>query len=174
MIYGTIEKEVEFECSALDKYDTQYLEAPIEENFDTIKAYLFEKRFDVAYSPLSWVLEKGAREFMYDLEDKWNHNQIDTYELYHNEEFLEFVKNYEKLELDEQEFLDMFEEFYEECREDLTWNYSKQELKDLKDEYHYGIDVSGHVDDWYEERDIDIDEILEDYFDDEEDEEVDE
>ena len=68
----------------------------------------------------------------------------------------------------------MFEEFYEECRDDLIWNYSKQELKDLRDEYRYGIDVSGQCDDLYEERDIDIDEILEDYFDDEEDEEVDE
>lgn len=175
MIYGTIEKSIEFECSALDKYETQYVEVPIVENFDTIKAYLFEKRFDVPYKELSWVLEKGAREFIRDLEDKWNHNEIDTYSLYHDEDFLEFVKNHEleELEYDEEDFLEAFEDFYNDCYNDLVYS-SKQELEELKDEYRYGIEVSGAFEtkDWYESRDIDIEEILDDYFEDEE--EVDE
>lgn len=171
MIYGEMTKEVELRCVALDKYDYKEVSVPIEEDFKTILAYLFKKRFDVAYNEMSWYLEKGAREFVRDLEDKWLHNEIDTFDLYHNDEFLEFYKEFNdiKIELDEDEFIDAFEEFYDDCKDEVAW-MSKEELEELKEDYKYGIEVEGEFGDYYRSEDIDIDEFLEELEDDEEDE----
>ena len=173
MIHGTVKKTIEFECPAIDEYDTKYLEVPIEENFDTIKAYLFEKRYEVPYTDTTWLIEKDAREFMRDLEDKWNHNEIDTFSLYRDEDFLEFVRKHERIDIDQDELDDMFEDFFDECRDKLIYQFSRQELEDLRDEYNYGIEVNGYYDNWNRSSDIDIDELIEDNFDDEEEEEDD-
>ena len=71
MVYGTKFKLAEFECYALNKNFVEEIEAPIFENFDTIRAYLFKQRFDKPYNELSWYLEDGAKDFVRELEDKF-------------------------------------------------------------------------------------------------------
>lgn len=64
----------------------------IQEGFQDIFEYMFEKRYGSAYDPLNWYLERGAGDMYDELMDRWVHNQVDTFGLYgHDQGFLDFL-----------------------------------------------------------------------------------
>lgn len=54
--------------------------------------YLFKEKYGKEYSPLSWYLEDGAREFVKDIEDSWLRNEIDEYGMLQDLALRSFLK----------------------------------------------------------------------------------
>ena len=174
MIYSGVSKHVVFSCEDLDQEEEYDMAIPITEDFKDILAYLFEKRFEVPYTETGWLIEPGAREFVNDLENKWLHNEIDTFELYHDSDFLEFLSKHSNATIDE-ELEDAYSDFLFACE----WSVramSKRALKDLIEETCGTVDVEAYIDGEPQHfiRDtIDLEDIYDEEYDDEEDEEED-
>ena len=178
MIYSGVSKHVEFSCDELDMHDEFDLEIPIQEDFNDILSYYFEKKYEVPYTETSWVLEKGAREFVCDLEDKWLHNEIDTFALYHDRDFLNFLErkdlNTGFTVLDE-ELERNYRDFVWECESEAR-SMSKASLKDLIDEKCGSAYIEAYIDDEpqdFIEDSIDLEEIYEEEYGDDEEEDED-
>ena len=153
-------------CSAfnIDGYET--FDICIDENLQDIIAFLYYKKYDKPYNELSWYLEEGAREFVKDIEDQWLHNTLDTFSLYKDEEFLEFLSECYTDELDEEQLEDLMEEFKDKVKDeldDLEWRDAKYlnetEGPDIDiwvGPLHESIDLDDYIEDhkWlYEEED---------------------
>lgn len=84
------------EIEDLEEYDIDiYYEDyayQIYENFKDIFPYLFQEKYHIPYNELSWHLEEGALEMYRELENKWLNNELDTFTLYHDEDFLTYLK----------------------------------------------------------------------------------
>ena len=179
MIYSGVSKHVEFSCEDLDVYDEFDVEIPIQEDFKDILAYYFEKKYEVPYTDTGWVIEKDAREFVKDLEDKWLHNEIDTFTLYHDRDFLDFLESRDLntgwTPLDD-EIEDAYRDFLNECESEARI-MSKSQLKDLIDETCGDVDVEAYIDgvqqDFIQDT-VDLEDIYDDEYGDDEDEEEDE
>ena len=179
MIYGGVTKHVQFSCDDLDMYDDYTIDIPVQEDFKDILAYYFEKKYEVPYTETGWVIEKGAREFVRDLEDKWFHDEIDTFTLYHDRDFLNFL---ERRTLDtnwsilEEDLEDNYRDFLSDCESEAR-SMSKEALKELI-EYTCGeCDVDAYIDDEWQHfavDKVDLEEIYEDEYGDDEYEEEDE
>lgn len=63
----------------------------IEENLQDIIEYTYEKHFYKKYNYLNYYLEEGARKFIKDIEDSYWSNKLDTYELYNDYRFIEWL-----------------------------------------------------------------------------------
>lgn len=64
----------------------------IDENLNDVIDYMFIQKYNRPYeNNLGWYLEDGAKEFVKDIEDKWWHNKLDTYTLYHDYKFLDYL-----------------------------------------------------------------------------------
>lgn len=75
----------------INLYDYSYV---VEEKLDDVVDYLFLKKYNKKYKKnLSWCLEEGAVEFVKDIENKWWHNELDTYELYQDSDFINYLKD---------------------------------------------------------------------------------
>ena len=78
-------------CEALSIEDfTNWSFVPtVKENLDDVVSYLYEKQFNVPYKENEWWLEKGAKEFVVNLEEQYSSNKLNLWDFYHNEDFLE-------------------------------------------------------------------------------------
>lgn len=77
----------------------------ITENIRDIVHYLFYKKYNKKFNDLSWFLEEGARDFVKDIEHQWWKNEFDSFKLYHDDDFLEFLKDEYMYEA-ERQFID--------------------------------------------------------------------
>ena len=180
MIYSGGLAHVHFCCDELDMEDEFDIEVPVQENFKDILAYYFEKKYEVPYSETSWVIEKDARGFVRDLEDKWLHNEIDTFTLYHDSEFLEFLNNRGIDDSDnyvDDVVEDAYQDFLRECEDECRFHMSAKDLKTLVDDNYGTIYVEMYIDNMYYSpihNEIDIEEIYDEEYGDWEDEEEEE
>lgn len=167
----SITLKVYCECDGLDMHDEKDYELPIQENLDDVKAYLFFKKYGKCYNELSWALEPGAREFVKEIEDSWNANTFDSFSLYHDQEFMEFIRDviYDDYELTEEQLEDLVEEYKEDIDSELG-GMSKEDIQYLNDAWGPELEFwVGSV-----RGDIDLDEYIEDHawlWDDEEEDE---
>ena len=90
-------------CEALGEYyPASYSKKLVQEDLKDALPYLYEKEFGTPYRELGWWLIPGAKEFVKDLEDKWNKNKLDLSYLYKNKDFLAtLVPKYSGEELEE-------------------------------------------------------------------------
>lgn len=169
MVYS-ITVKVRCECDGLNMWEDKDYDVSFTEDLDDVIAYLFYKRYGKYYNELSWYLEEGAREFVKGIEDSWNANTFDAFSLYHDPEFLEFIRTvkFDDYEISE----DDLEEVLEDWKEDI-----EDELDGMtKDDLQYLIDTEGSWLGYYAgslRGDIDLEEYMEDHswlWDDEEDE----
>lgn len=124
-----VDVEVYCECEALNINELRYLTVNVDENLKDIVAFLFYKKYDKYYNELSWYLEPGAKEFVNELEQAWLNDAIDTFELYHNPEFLDFLSDNFPDNFTEDEIEDFLEQFEDEIaaeldsldEEDIAW-----------------------------------------------------
>ena len=177
MVYKGVSKHIEFSCDYLDVYDEFDIEVPVTESFRDVLAYLFEKKYDKPYSELSWYLEEGAKDFVKDLEDKWLHNEIDTFTLYHDRDFLDFLESRDIswTPLDN-EIEDAYQDFLNECEWEAR-RMSKSQLKDLIDETCGTVEVEAYIDgmpQYFVQDTIDLEDIYDEEYGDDEDEEEEE
>lgn len=92
LLFNGEEVYLEYE-EDLDAFnDSGLFDYYVEEELKDIIKYLFLKKYHKAYRELGWWLEDGAKEFVKDIENKYYHNEFDSYELYHNYKFLDFLK----------------------------------------------------------------------------------
>ena len=175
MIYNGISKHVLFICEDLDLDSEFDIDVKVSENFKDVLAYLYKKRYEKEYDELSWYLEDGARDFYSDLENKWLHDEIDTFTLYHDNDFLEFLSG---RVCDDSSLNDEIEDAYQDFLNECEWEargMPKSQLKDLIDETCGDVDVEAYIDgvpkDFIHDT-INLEDIYEDeYGDDEEEEE---
>ncbi len=68
-------------------------EYDVEQCFDDILRYLYAKRFDREYLPLSWHLEPGAKDAVNAWEAMWERNEIKEMDYYtaRNPDFLDWL-----------------------------------------------------------------------------------
>jgi len=80
----------------LSKYDTVSFTYDVREELEDVIDYLFIQKYDRPYkSNLGWYLEDGAKEFVKNIEDKYWHNTLDTFTIYHDPKFIEYLtENY--------------------------------------------------------------------------------
>lgn len=65
----------------------------VNENLDDIIDFYFLKEYGKKYKDsTNWYLEKGAKEFVKNLETLWFKNEIDTWKLYHDYDFISYLK----------------------------------------------------------------------------------
>jgi len=180
MVYNCFSKHVEFSCDDLNMQDEFDVDIYTQENFKDILAYYFEKKYEVPYTETSWVLEKDAREFVRDLENRWLNDEIDTFTLYHDESFLNFLKH-RNLENDWREN-EQLDDAYRDFLSDCEWEaraLSKSELKELIDmcwgSIKVNVVIDGESKDFMPDE-LDLEEIYDEEYgdEDEEDEEEDE
>lgn len=163
-MYVKVKKDIVLECQDLDTYDVVTEDVTVGENFDDVLAYLYQKKYNKEYNELSWYLEDGAKEFVYDLEDKWLHNDIDTFDIYHNEEFLDFLNSHTKVEIDDDTLEDVFYDFYSQCESQISW-MSQEELERFINALGYSeIVVTAYCDGHYRSRELDLRDYLEDVY----------
>lgn len=115
-------------CNALNMNDEKTFSITIDEDVKDIIAYLFYKKYDKPYNELSWYLEDGAKEFVKDIEDKWSSNTLDTFSLYQDREFLEFLSERYADEVTQEQM----EEFLEEYKDDVKDELDDMEWVDIK------------------------------------------
>ena len=160
--------KVQCECDALNMFDTLDFDLPIQEDIKDVIAYLFYKKYDKVYDEFSWYPEDGAKEFVKSIEDSWNDNTFDTFTLYHDTKFLDFLKwRYDDPEISEDVMEDLLEEFREDIEDELC-GMSKVDLKYLLEtegsEFDYWVgnakgifDLEDYIDDhswlWEDEED---------------------
>ena len=94
--------KVTYCCSEFeeDDYVDSYL-YDIDVSLQDIVEYAFESNYLIEYDPLKWYLEKGSREFVNNIENKYMRNEIDEHELSQDKSFIEFLKNKYKDEVEE-------------------------------------------------------------------------
>lgn len=64
----------------------------VEESFDDVFEYHYEKRYGHKYNPMNWYLDEGAKEMYKEMESLWLSNKIDTFGLYyHDRDFNDFL-----------------------------------------------------------------------------------
>jgi len=158
-------------CSALNMDGEESFTIAVDEDLQDIIAFLYYKKYEKPYNELSWYLEDGAKEFVKDIEDKWLHNTLDTFSLYQDPEFLEFLSDWYTDELTEEQLEDLMEEY----KDDVMDEIDDLEWKDLK----YLNETDGpEIDIWVGplHESIDLEDYIEDHewLHDEEDEEEDE
>ena len=78
--------------SGVEKHISGEYNLVIGEELQDVVEYMFEKEYNKVYNPLSWYLEEGAKEMVKEVESLWWNNALDTYPLYHDYDFLEFLK----------------------------------------------------------------------------------
>lgn len=101
--------KVELTLEDIDNYDSDLMERyeehdlwidlpvhtlDIVEDFEDILTFLFEQEFNVPYHINSYTLEKGGKEFVLELENKWFKNELDVFALYtENEAFKQWLES---------------------------------------------------------------------------------
>lgn len=156
------------ECAELDIDEEIEVESYIEEDLNMLIAYFYQKHFGVPYRELGWWLEEGAKEFVKDIEDKWLHNEIDSFELMRDTEFQQFIQDNYTADVSEDAIEDELDFLREDCISELE-DMTTDELRNLP----YYIDYSVSCGDIYKYGDIDVEDIIEDRDEDEESEEDD-
>lgn len=63
----------------------------VSENLQDIIEYLYKLTFHKDYGPLNWYLEDGAKEFVKQLEKDWWSNKLDTFTLYEDFHFKDWL-----------------------------------------------------------------------------------
>jgi len=82
----------EYDCEIhIDEYNN--ITYNLEENLEDIISYEFERKYSKPYNPLTYYLEPGAKEFIKFLENDYYNNHLDTFGLYHNFEFRDWLKD---------------------------------------------------------------------------------
>ena len=104
-----------------DDYESNYT-YKVDLELQDIIEYLFKEKYGKDYSPLSWHLEDGAREFVRDIEDSWLRNEIDEYDMLRDLSLKDFLKEKYK------------EDVAEVCATEHLW-YLRDEHN--LDDYHY-------------------------------------
>ena len=169
MVYS-ITAKVHCECDGLNMWEDKDFNIKINPDLKDVIAYLFYKKYGKPYNELSWYLEDGAKEFVKGIEDSWNANTFDEFSLYHDHEFLGYLKKmYENEEVDEDDLEELLDDWKEDIEDELD-GMTKADLQYLRDtEGQYLEYYAGSL-----RGDIDLDEYMEDHawlWDDEEDEE---
>lgn len=144
------------ECYELDIEEDIEVESYVEEDLKMLIAYFYQKHFGVPYKELGWWLEEGAKEFVKDIEDKWMHNEIDSFELMRDNDFLEFIKENYMADVDEDTLEDELDTLRYEVLDTLD-DMTTDELENLS----YYVDYSVSCGDVYKSRSIDIEDIIE-------------
>ena len=105
-------------CDDDDDYDTAIgtVHYTVTEDIKDIVPWLYEQHFGVPYRELGWWLEPGAKEFVKKIEDDYWHNRLDTYPIYHDYHFFEWLKERQK---DSQEVYDLIKEEIENLKDEL-------------------------------------------------------
>lgn len=158
MVYNiTVHIEYGADCDYPDVYGVADSELPITENIDDVIAYLFEERYGKPYDEMTWFFEKGAKDFVKDIKDRWYSNEFDALGLYSQPEFIEFLgKRYEGTDTED---YDLLSEVVDDVQYALS-DMSESELKSLIQEQGNHITVyAGTL-----TRSIDLEECLYDLY----------
>lgn len=124
-------------CQDIDFQQNLYTKRVlVSEDLKDALPYLYEKHFGVPYDELSWWFEKGAKEWVKEIEDKWFHNQLDLSELYKDKDFLSDLSS-EYMDSDNLDIDDLKDDFEDSLRYELEM-LSNEELKEL---YEYSSSV---------------------------------
>ena len=168
MVYS-INKSITCSCDPLYDLESTYdVSVTFSEDFKDVLAYLFQKEYGVYYNDTTWLLEPNAKEFVKDLEDKWLRDEIDTYTLYHDDDFLEFMSK--RVEVDDTTLMNELNNFKDDVELELRC-WTKRELSDLIEDHGYKLIVEIVGENLYLQDFIDVGEIYDEVDDDEEDEE---
>ena len=119
--------------------------------------FLFYKKYDKPYSDLSWYLEDGAKEFVKAIEDSWNANTFDSFTLYHDQDFLEYLAKYWDGGFDEDTLSTILDDLREDVIEELE-SLNKADIEYIIDTY--GDDLVFSVDELQDT--INLEDFLED------------
>ena len=63
------------------------------ESLQDIIEYKFQDKYGKPYDEHNWYLEDGAESFVKDLTNKWWENSFNTFELYHDIDFKDWLLN---------------------------------------------------------------------------------
>ena len=116
-------------------YEDMDFDYSVEQNYEDIFNYEFEKEFGVKYNYLTEALYPEHKHFVKDFESKCNKNQIHYYEYYttHNFDFLDWLKD--KYEEDAR---DAFNDYIDEDEIDDWWyELSEEEKKEIYEENNW-------------------------------------
>lgn len=136
-----VDVEVCCECEALNINELRYFTVSVDENLKDIIAFLFYKKYDKYYNDLSWYLEPGAREFVNELEQAWLADALDTFELYHNPEFLDFLSDNFPDNFSQEELDDFLDQFADEIATELD-NLDEEDIDWIINNYGEDIEYS--------------------------------
>lgn len=124
----TLEDINNYDSDLMERYEEHdlWIDLPnhtlhIVEDFEDVLAFLFEQEFHVPYHINSYTLEKGGKEFVLELEDKWFKNELDTFKLYTEDEiFKQWLESRYIAKLDiKTEMLEEITQFMESELEDV-------------------------------------------------------
>lgn len=102
----------------------------IDVDLQEILEYLYYKRYNKFYNPLSWYLEDNAKEFVKSIEDDWFHNRLNDIELSQNKDFISYLKHKYRVDA-----LDKYEK-------SVNLNSIESEMMDyIDDNFDVDIDV---------------------------------
>lgn len=164
-MYYTAKIPIKLSCDELNIWEERDdYSFTFSEDFNDVFAWMFQEKYNVKYGELSWIIEPGAKEFYKELEDKWLHNDLDVSNLYHNEEFLDFVIERKNEDIKEDEIEDALDEALDDIREmvrDELYNMSQEELIELRDDCYSYIDYEVSCGEFYRYGSIYIDDFIE-------------
>ena len=130
----SIEPTVHCECDGLNIHENRTFSVTIREDLQDVVSYLFYKKYRKPYSDLSWYLEDGAKEFVKSIEDSWNANTFDSFSLYHDRDFLEYLAKYWDGGFDEDTLSEILDELKEDIIEELE-SLNKVDIEYIIDNY---------------------------------------
>ena len=152
-VKGTIHRE----CLELGMQDEFEIIDTIDEDLRMLVAYFYEQHFNKPYNELSWYLEPGAKEFVKEVENKYWHNEIDSFALARDDKFIEFLSNNYECDFDE----NLLDEELDNYREEILDELRDLTLEELRDLPHW-IDYEVYSTNYYRGDTIDIEEFIED------------
>lgn len=170
-MFYSIPKTITRYCSDLDIEEKFEVDVTFTENFKDILSYFFQKKYNVEYGDTTWLLQPNAKEFVNDLESKWLHDEIDTYALYHDDDFLEFMS--QRVDIDNTTLEEELDDFKSHIESTLR-AISKHDLKELANDITGDVDIEVYSDSSCVYGSVNAREIYEEEYGDDEDEEEDE
>ena len=145
------EVTVEAECEALGSSYLSNVVLTVDDDLDTLLPYLFYRKYGKEYNELSWYLEDGAKEFVADVEDKWLHNTLDTYAIFNEPEFFDYIVN----QSDDPVLDKALDKIYERVRDDLE-DLDEDERKELYEDNVGSVSVDVYYNGNHAHLEVDI------------------
>lgn len=152
-----IKNTIYYECIELGIEGEVEVTGSVDEDLKMLVAYFYEQHFNKPYNELSWYLEPGAKEFVKEIEDKYLHNEIDSFALGRDENFINFLNENYSCDIDD----DTLDEELDRLRDYIIDELRDMTLEDLRDLPSW-IDYRVASRDSYRGDTIDIEEFIED------------